>query len=66
MLLLVVFPFLLALEFLALLHNTISIFYLKKSITYGKLISVGIKAQNYILGHGPWPRTLVGPKTNKQ
>ena len=27
---------------------------------------VGIRAQNYILSLGPWPRTLVGLRTSKQ
>ena len=30
------------------------------------IIIVGIRAQNYILGLELWPKTLVGPRTNKQ
>ena len=29
-------------------------------------VVVGIGAQIYILGLRSWPRTLVGPRTNKQ
>ena len=37
-------------------------------ISWGEtnMIVVGIRAQNHILALGPWPRTLIGQKMNKQ
>jgi len=29
------------------------------------ITTVGIRAQNHILGLGPWPRMFIGSRTNK-
>ena len=38
----------------------------KTDISFCKKLYVGIKAQNFILGFGLWPRALIGSRTNKQ